>query len=104
MSMFLSFPTSSSFAKTIIPVHSNKQANSYLGYIVQGIYTISIFGDLATNKVSSVDVYETATGDGIAIDNVQNGGVFVNNGVIRVNIKIYTVSGRLIRVVGNLTP
>lgn len=104
VSMFLSFPTSSSFAKTINPVHSNKQANSYLGYIVQGIYTISIFGDLATNIVSSANVYETTTGNDIAVDFIQNGGVFNNNGVINVNIKVYTISGRLIRVAGNLTP
>lgn len=103
VSMFLSFSTLPSFAKTINPVHANKRTNSYLGKIIQGKYTISIFGDLSTHRVSSANVYETLTGNDVPVDYIQNGGVYESNGVISVNIKINTVSGLLIRVIGDLT-
>lgn len=101
--MFLSCSVLPSFAKTVNPVHSNQRAISYLGDIIQGDYTISIFGDLATHIVSSASVYITSTGQDIDVDFVQNGGVFQNNGVITVNVKIFTVSGGVIGVIGKLT-
>lgn len=103
MSMFLSFSVLPSFAKSVNPIHRNHRAISYLGDIIQGDYTISIFGDLATHIVSSASVYVTSTGYDVDVDFVQNGGVFENNGVITVNVKIFTVSGSLIRVSGKLT-
>lgn len=103
MSMFLSFSILPSFAKTAYPVHSSQRANAYLGYIYQGNYTIYIYGDLATNRVSGATVYETASGLDVGVDFIQNGGVFDNSGVVTVNIKIFTLDGNLIRVNGKLT-
>ena len=82
MSMFLSFSVLPSFAKTVNPVHSSQRANTYLGYIYQGNYTIYIYGDLATHIVSGATVYETASGLDVGVDFIQNGGVFDNAGVL----------------------
>lgn len=103
LSMFLSFPTLPSFAKTVNPVHHNQRENSYLGYVIQGNYTISIYGDLSTHIVSGARVYVTSTGYDVDVDFIQNGGVFENNGVITANVKIYTVNGDLIRISSKLT-
>ncbi|MGY0039668.1 hypothetical protein [Pedobacter sp. NJ-S-72] len=101
--MFLSFSILPSFAKTVTPVHSNQKANAYLGYLYQGQYTIYIYGDLQTGRVSSANIIVTATGQEIIVADIQNGGVSESGGVVRVNIKITTTDGTLIRVGGTLT-
>lgn len=92
-----------SFAKTLNPVHSNQKAAAYLGYLYQGKYTVYINGDLQTGRVVSASVYLTSTGQEIGVQGIQNGGVSESGGVVRVNIKITTTDGGLIRVSGVLT-